>query len=139
MSRSSCPVPHLPKPARDYPDRHPQPDDVVRLAQERTLPDTDVPDRAYAKTVLEHIARFARVLAPQPLVRTTAPSLLAVLRHAESLRSGYQQLLIGYAAANLDAAMWIDTHSDEGRLRLATALDYLHRAVDLEPDRQPGP
>ncbi|MFE5713430.1 hypothetical protein ACFQ7J_21770 [Streptomyces sp. NPDC056501] len=50
----------------------------------------------------------------------------------EALSTGYQRLLLGYAAANLDAAMWIDTHSEEGRLRLATALDYLYKAVQLE-------
>ncbi|MDF2272671.1 hypothetical protein P2Q00_45865 [Streptomyces coacervatus] len=69
---------------------------------------------------------------PTP-VRPTAPVPLTILRHAEQNSGGYERHLIGYAAANLDAATWVGQESEEGRLRLAAALDYLTRAVALSP------
>jgi hypothetical protein len=60
------------------------------------------------------------------------------LRHAEQHSSGYQRHLIGYAAANFDTATWIGQDSEEGRLRLATALDYLARATDSSTQDSPG-
>jgi hypothetical protein len=62
--------------------------------------------------------------------------VVAVLRRAEQATSGYQRHLIGYAAANLDVATWVGQESEEGRLRLTTALDYL---VGATSGPAPGP
>ncbi|WP_432182732.1 hypothetical protein [Streptomyces sp. NBC_00063] len=62
--------------------------------------------------------------------RCPSSEILATLRQAKQDGGGYTRHLFGYAAANLDAATWIGTDTEEGRERLATALDYLLRAID---------
>lgn len=60
----------------------------------------------------------------------TPQQLLAHLRVAEHDSVGYRRHLLGYTAANLDAALWVGTEGDEGCARLAAALDYITRAND---------
>jgi hypothetical protein len=110
--------------------------DIARLARSRELPEQDsFHEPAYDVLILKEIHLHVRQLGLPIPVRPTAPALLTVLRDAEQHSSGYQRHLIGYAAANLDAATWIGQDSEEGRLRLATALDYLTRAADISAPR----
>ncbi|MFD9631946.1 hypothetical protein [Streptomyces violascens] len=55
--------------------------------------------------------------------------LLTSLRQAEAASDGYQRLLWGYAAADLDAAAWVGIDGEEGRARLAASLEYATRAT----------
>jgi hypothetical protein len=113
-------------------DAVPRPDAAIaRLARSRELPDQDgFHEPAFDVLMLKEIQLHVRHLDLPTPVRPTADALLTVLRDAEQHTSGYQRHLIGYAAANLDAATWIGQDSEEGRIRLATALDYLARATD---------
>ncbi|MDQ0904627.1 hypothetical protein QFZ22_000612 [Streptomyces canus] len=121
--------------AADVPAR-PDPD-IARLARTRELPDHEAfHETAFDLLVLKEISLYLRQLDLPTPVRPTAAALVTVLRHAEQFTSGYQRHLIGYAAANLDAATWVGQESEEGRLRLATALDYLVRATSAPA---PGP
>ncbi|MFI9176090.1 hypothetical protein [Streptomyces lincolnensis] len=112
---------------------------ITRLARSRELSDEDgFHEPGYDVLILKEIHLHVRQLGLPIPVRPTAPALLAVLRDAEQHSSGYQRHLIGYAAANLDAATWVGQDSEEGRLRLATALDYLARAADLSAPETPA-
>ncbi|MEU5197740.1 hypothetical protein [Streptomyces scabiei] len=91
-----------------------------------------------AVLILEEIHLHVRQLGLPIPVRPTAPALLTVLRDAEQHGSGYERHLIGHAAANLDAATWIGQDLEEGRLRLATALDYLTRAAGIAAPEPPA-
>jgi hypothetical protein len=82
----------------------------------------------YAAEVLSQIASQAHQMGLPVPRQAAAQPLLATLSQAELLSLGHQQHLLGYAAANLDAALWIGIGEEEGRLRVATALDYLNRA-----------
>ncbi|GGZ22271.1 hypothetical protein GCM10010300_77510 [Streptomyces olivaceoviridis] len=114
-----------------------QPDpDIAHLARTRELPDQEAfQGLAYDIQILNEINLYVRQLGLPIPVRPSAPALLTILRHAEQHSGGYQRHLIGYAAANLDAATWIGQESEEGRLRLATALDYLARAAGISAPR----
>ncbi|MEU2718054.1 hypothetical protein [Streptomyces sp. NPDC007205] len=110
-----------------------QPDpEIARLARSRELPDHEASQElAYDVVNLNKINLYVRQLGLPIPVRPTACALLTILRHTEQHSSGYLRHLIGYAAANLDAATWIGQESEEGRIRLATALDYLVRVVSI--------
>ncbi|MFD7206279.1 hypothetical protein [Streptomyces sp. NPDC059893] len=106
--------------------------DIGSLARTRELHDSDlIPDSTYATIVLNEIALHATAAR---LLRASSAhdrlALLDALRQAERNSAGYTRHLYGYAAANLDAASWIGTDTEEGRVRLAAALDYLLRATD---------
>ncbi|MEU2950908.1 hypothetical protein ACIOUE_07175 [Streptomyces xanthochromogenes] len=60
--------------------------------------------------------------------------VVAALRGVEAASGGPYRDLIGHAAANLDGAAWVGYRSEEGRLRMAVALDYLSRAHPAEGD-----
>jgi hypothetical protein len=106
--------------------------DISRLARWRDLLDTEeIAETEYDRLIFRECRfRLHQLGLPVP-DHPSAHTLLKILRDVERQSNGYQRHLIGYAAANLDAATWVGQETEEGRLRLATALDYLARAAEL--------